>query len=159
MLYCCHCGKQINEEKVDLQSSLDLAKNPTSIKDVNITYVCPRCGSVIHKHCSAEEKKELARAAHAQVQIGNNSVASGLNKVMVGGILAVIAFIFFLLSRKATNNFQITIECAEFWVFVVLAVISVILLSIGVYSSIVGNKNRIKYEKLLKDLNNDTFAQ
>ena len=40
MLYCCHCGKQIDEEKIEAQSSsLVVAENATSAKDVKIEYV------------------------------------------------------------------------------------------------------------------------
>lgn len=160
MLYCYHCGKQIDEEKIEAQSSsLVVAENATSAKDVKIEYVCPRCGHKIHKGCTTQEKKDLACAAHAQVQRGNNSFASGMSKVCLGVIFAALALIFFLLSRKATNEFKITINCAEFWIFIVLSIISVILLSIGLVYVVTGRKNKNHYESLLKDLNNETFVQ
>ena len=159
MLYCYHCGKQIDEEKIEAQSSLVIAENATSARDIKVEYVCPRCGHIIHRGCSAQEKKDLACAAHAQVQRGNNNFASGMSKVCLGAIFAVLALIFFLLSRKATNAFKITVNCAEFWIFIVLSIISVILLSIGLVYVVTGRKNKVHYESLLKDLNNETFVQ
>ena len=159
MLYCYHCGKQIDEEKIEQQSSLVDAPNAASARDIKIEYVCPRCGHIIHRGCSTQEKKDLACAAHAQVQRGNNNFASGMSKVCLGAIFAVLAFIFFLLSRKATNEFKITVNCAEFWIFIVLSIISVILLSIGLVYVVTGRKNKVHYESLLKDLNNETFVQ
>lgn len=159
MLYCYHCGKQIDEEKIEKQSSLVIAENATSAKDIKVEYVCPRCGQIIHRGCSQQEKKDLACAAHAQVQRGNNAFATGMSKVCIGAILGVLAFIFFLLSRKATNEFKITVNCAEFWIFIVLSIISVILLSIGLVGVVTGRKNKTHYESLLKDLNNETFVQ
>lgn len=160
MLYCYHCGKRIDEEKVEeASSSLIVANDATSAKDVKVRYVCPRCGSEIHKGCSEQEMKELACAAHAQVQRGDNSFAAGMSNVCIGTIIAVLSFIFFLLSRKATNEFKITVNCAEFWIFIVLGVISVILLSVGFVYVFMGKKNKAHYESLLKDLNNKTFVQ
>lgn len=160
MLYCYHCGKRIDEEKVEeVFPSLVVATNAKSARDVEIRYVCPRCGAEIHRGCSEQEMKDLACAAHAQVQRSDNAFASGMSNICIGAIIAVLSFIFFLLSRKATNEFKITVNCAEFWIFVVLGVIAVILLAAGFIYVFTGKKNKAHYESLLKDLNNKTFVQ
>ena len=159
-MYCYHCGKQINEEKLEAKrSSFEIATDAESSEDINVQYVCPRCGHLIHKNHTEEDNKSLARAAHAQVQRANNKFASGMGNVAIGVILLALSIIFLLLSMKASTGFQINFKCSEFYVAAVLGAISVILLGLGLVFVITGKFNKKQYENLLKDLNNNTFIQ
>ena len=159
-MYCYHCGKFIDEEKIEgKSSSFSIAENAKSSDELAINYVCPRCGCLIHKHHSEEDNKSLARAAHAQIQRGNNSFASGMGSICIAVILFAISLIFFFLSQKAATGFIIDVHCAEFYVCIVFGLISVILLIIGLKGSISGKATKNRYEALLKDLNNNTFVQ
>jgi hypothetical protein len=75
-------------------------------------------------------------------------------------IIGVISFLFFLLSRRTKAGVTvIRTDQSQFWVFVILAIISVILLAFGIYHAITGFKTRRKYLALLEDINNKTFVQ
>jgi uncharacterized membrane protein YiaA len=82
-----------------------------------------------------------------------------MSNISIGIILLITSIVFLLLSRKADNQFRITVSSPEFWVFLVLAIISVILLVLGVLFTAFGLKRKVIYTKLLKDINNKTFVQ
>ncbi len=157
-MYCYHCGKKIDEHKIE-------AKQTSFNQDVEygeytkVQYICPRCGHLIHEGLSEEDSKELSRASHAQLQRASNSYARGMCMNALGAILLIIAIIFFILANKPSQGFVLQTNCAEFYVFIVATVVSVILLGVGVYLTIIGLKDRHHYSQLLKDLNNKTFVQ
>ena len=157
-MYCCHCGYQIDEHKLEgKRSSLNIVQDVEVDENAQIKYVCPRCGALIHENISFEESKELSRASHAQVQRGNNSFATGMCLNSLGIILLIISIVFLLLSNKPSVGF--VFNCGEFYVSAATMVLSVILLAFGIYQTIHGLRLRIKYAQLLKDLNNKTFVQ
>lgn len=158
-MYCYHCGYEINEEKLEKKSSTRQKYIDEAPLDADINYVCPRCGHLIHEGCEEKDLKSLSTACHAELQRGRNAFARGMSSVSIAVILGVVSFIFFLLSKKADNQYRVTINCPEFWVFLVLAVISVILLVFGVTQVIRGLTRNSKYTKLLKDINTKTFVQ
>lgn len=157
-MYCYHCGYNLDEKKVEQKESTYKRIEGLDI-DTTINYVCPRCGHLIHENASNEDVKSLARACHAELQRGRNDFARGMSNVSIGIILLVTSIVFLLLSRKADNQFQITVSSPEFWVFLVLAIISVILLTLGVIFTVLGLKRKVTYTSLLKDINNKTFVQ
>ena len=67
--------------------------------------------------------------------------------------------LFFFLAKKPTNQYQLVVECAEFYVFVVLLVASVILLCAGATFVCLGIAKKRSNSRLLKDINNRTFVQ
>ena len=93
------------------------------------------------------------------MQRGRNSFASGMGMLSIGAIALIVAIIFFVLAKKPSNHFELVTTCAEFYVFVVLGVISVILLSFGGLYTFRGVATKKKYLTLLKDINNRTFVQ
>ena len=157
-MYCYHCGYNLDEKKVEQKESTYKRIEGLDI-DTTINYVCPRCGHLVHENASNEDVKSLARACHAELQRGRNDFARGMSNVSIGIILLVTSIVFLLLSRKADNQFQITVSSPEFWVFLVLAIISVILLTLGVIFTVLGLKRKVTYTSLLKDINNKTFVQ
>ena len=157
-MYCYHCGYNLDEKKVEQKESTYKRIEGLDI-DTTINYVCPRCGHLIHENASNEDVKSLARACHAELQRGRNDFARGMSNVSIGIILLVTSIVFLLLSRKADNQFQITVSSPEFWVFLVLAIISVILLTLGVIFTVLGLKRKVTYTSLLKDITNKTFVQ
>lgn len=157
-MYCYHCGYKLDEEKVESKQST-YEKVEGLDADTEINYVCPRCGHLIHANASEEDVKSLARACHAELQRGRNDFSKGMSNASIGVILLVISIIFLLLSRKADNQFKITVSSPEFWVFLVLAIISVILLTLGVVFTVLGLKRKTTYTSLLKDINTKTFVQ
>jgi TRAP-type uncharacterized transport system fused permease subunit len=109
---------------------------------------------------SEEEYKSLSRAAHSQLQRGANSFARGMALNLIGIIIGILAFSFYLLSFTSSGGGKVLdMSKSTFLVFVVMAVVAVILLGFGVYSTIVGINKKTMYTKLLKDLNNKTFVQ
>ena len=157
-MFCYHCGNKIDEKKVEAEQST-YTKFEGVTKDSVINYVCPRCGHLVHENASPEDVKSLARACHAELQRGRNDFARGMSNISIGVILLVTSIVFLLLSRKADNQFNITISSPEFWVFLVLAIISVILLILGTVFTVKGLKRKKMYTSLLKDINNKTFVQ
>ena len=157
-MYCYHCGYKLDEDKIESKQST-YQKIEGLDADTQINYVCPRCGHLVHGNASKEDVKSLARACHAELQRGRNDFAKGMSNISIGVILLVASIVFLLLSRKADNQFKITVSSPEFWVFLVLAIISVILLTLGVVFTIFGLKRKTTYTSLLKDINNKTFVQ
>ena len=157
-MYCTHCAKKIDEAKIEAKASsytlTEQAKETTKV-----AYVCPRCGHLIHDDISAEETKSLSRAAHAQIQRARNYFASGMGMVSVGAIALIIAILFFFLAKKPSNQYQLVVNCAEFYVFLVLAVISAGLLGVGGAFVIQGFYRKRENTRLLRDINNGTFVQ
>lgn len=158
-MYCYHCGKKIDEHQIETTKSSYLMTDEELADGTQIQYVCPRCGYLIHEGMSEEDSKSLSRASHAQIQRGNNAFAVGMSCTSLGTICLIISIIFFLLSRKPGQGFKLVINCAEFYVFCILAVAAIILLGFGIYNVITGLKTRRHYTALLKDLNNKTFIQ
>ena len=157
-MYCYHCGYKIDEHKLESErSSYKIVEDMEIDENAQISYVCPRCGRLIHADMSYDESKELSRASHAQVQRGNNSFATGMCLNSLGLILLVISIVFLLLSNKPSVGF--VFNCGEFYVSAATMVLSVILLGFGIYQTIHGLKLKTHYTKLLKDLNNQTFVQ
>ena len=159
-MYCYHCGKKINEKKIEAKkSTLSKYADVQIDEETKISYICPRCGHEITKGMSQESIKSLSRASHAELQRGRNDFARGMANNILGLILLITSIIFLLLSKKADNQFQITMNVPEFWVFIGLAIASVILLGLGVTFAGIGLSKKLMYEALLKDIKNGTFVQ
>lgn len=159
MLYCTHCGKRINEHKVEKKAATEEKYAESMDGETKVAYVCPRCGWLVHKDVSEEEKKSLAAASHAEIQKGRNAFAQGMSFNMIALILLVLSYVFFLLSHKANNQNRISYSSPEFWVFVVLLSIGALLLVAGVVMTALGVSKRKHYEKVLLALQNKTFYQ
>lgn len=162
-MFCYHCGKKIDEHKLEARKSSFAPEEGQEMQEFDseakVQYICPRCGHLIHEGINELETKELSRASHAQLQRAANSYARGMCLNALGGILLIIALIFFILANKPSQGFVLQVNCAEFYVFLVATVISVILLSFGIYLTVVGVRTKRMYSQLLKDLNNKTFVQ
>ncbi len=165
-MYCTHCAKHIDESKLEAKaSSLNLAEGKEIAEDATISYVCPRCGHLIHSNITPEETKSLSRASHAQVQRARNYFASGMGLVSLGAILGAIAILFFVLAHKPNNGYSLFdrdgnfLLSAEFLVSVVLGLIAVILLVLGGIFVGRGIVTKKRNTDLLRDINNGTFVQ
>jgi hypothetical protein len=158
-MYCYHCGYEINEKKVEAKSST-VEKNHDSFKEgTTVSYVCPRCGHLIHAGEDETDIKSLSRASHAEIQRGRNSFASGMGFVCIGAIALVLAGIFFRLSFKPGLQNQLVFNCPEFYVAMVLFPASLASLIYGGINVFLGVKKVKKYENLLQDIHNQVFYQ
>ena len=77
----------------------------------------------------------------------------------IGVIVLIISLIFWRLSYKANNNFQLSTKCVEFYVFIVLLVIAVVLIILGTTLALMGIFKQKTYKQILKDIQNETFIQ
>ena len=160
MLYCYHCGYELNEEKLENKKSSRQMFSEVAPLSAEVQYVCPRCGRLIKYGHNEEEVKSLSRACHAELQRGRNDFARGMSALALFAITAIISFVFLLLSNKTTGNGRaISTSCAEFWVFLALAIVSVVLVVLGVYRTLLGLKRKRIYTRVLKDINDGTFVQ
>lgn len=157
-MYCYHCGLKIDEHKIETSKSSFNSEVEVD-SEAKVQYICPRCGHLIHEGMSLEDSKELSRASHAQIQRAANSFARGMCMNALGGILLIIAIIFFVLANKPAYGFVLQTNCAEFYVSVVSFAVSAVLLGFGLYLAIKGASTRRHYTQLLKDINNRTFVQ
>lgn len=157
-MYCYNCGKKIDEHKIEKKHP-SLSDYDEVNSEVSVQYICPRCGHLIHEGLDEADSKQLSRACHAQIQRANNSFAKGMCMNVLGLILLIISLIFFLLANKPSQGFVLQVNCAEFYVFLVTLICSVILLGIGITFTIIGVRTKRIYSNLLKDLNNKTFVQ
>lgn len=158
-MFCYYCGKEIHEDKIEKKSSSREMHIEEAPLDAKIEYVCPRCGHLIHEGCEEQDMKSLSAACHAELQRGRNDFARGMSSVSISVILAVTGIIFLLLARKADIQYRVSTSCPEFWIFLVLSVIAVILIVSGAFFVIRGLERNHKYTKLLKDINTGTFVQ
>ncbi len=157
-MYCHHCAKKINEVRIEAKKpSFD--PNVEIAEGTSVSYVCPRCGHLIHDHLDEKEIKSLSQAAHAQIQRARNAFASGMGMVSIGTIALILSILFFFLAKKPTNQYMLVTDCAEFYVFVVLLIASVILLAAGGAFVGIGIVKKQQNANLLKDINNRTFVQ
>ncbi len=155
-MYCYHCGKEIDESKVKASNSFVEEEVP---EDFKMSYVCPQCGHLIAAGAGEEDLKSLSRAAHAQLQRARNRFAVGMGNLSIGIIAGVISFLFFLLAKKPSNQYQLVVTCAEFYVFIILGVVALGMLTYGGISVAQGILKKKKYDALLTDLKNETFVQ
>ena len=156
-MYCHHCGKYINEHAIEAKaSSYNLTEESNS--ETTIQYVCPQCGHLIKANLDSSEVKSLSRASHAQMQRSRNLFASGMGFVVIGAIIFAVSVIFFLLARKPSNQFKLTL-CAEFYISIVLFVICLSFLVIGTIYLIQSLVKRNRYTKLLDEINDGSFVQ
>ena len=158
-MYCYYCGKEIKEEKLEKKSSSRAKYIEEASLDADIQYVCPRCGHLIHQGHDEKDIKSLSAACHAELQRGRNDFARGMSGISISIILLITGIIFLMLSRKAEIQYRVSTTCPEFWIFVVLTVISVILIVTGGFLVTRGVVRGHKYTKLLKDINTETFVQ
>ncbi len=164
-MYCSHCGKKIDERKLEKKQSSYVLKDANGEllpvdTDQKVEYVCPQCGHLAHLDLNDEELKSLSRAAHSQLQRGANSFAFGMAFNLIGIIIGILALSFYLLSFQSSGGGKVLdTSKSTFLVFVVMGVLAVILLVFGIYNTVVGLSKKVTYTKLLKDLNNKTFVQ
>lgn len=157
-MYCYHCAYDLNESKVERQkSSYNLVDEVK--EDSKLSYVCPRCGRLIHEGYDENDLKTLAMASHSELQRSRNDFARGMSFVSVGSILLIIGIIFFVLAKKPSNGFELVTTCTEFYVSLVLFTLAIILLGGGIFFVVRGITKNRKYTSLLKDLNNRNFVQ
>ena len=158
-MYCYYCGKEINEEKLEKKSSSRANYIEEASLDADVQYVCPRCGHLIHQGHDEKDMKSLSAACHAELQRGRNDFARGMSGISISIILLITGIIFLMLARKAEIQYRVSTTCPEFWIFVVLSTISVILIVTGAFLVTRGVVRGHKYTKLLKDINTETFVQ
>lgn len=159
MLYCSHCGKKIDERKLEMKSS-SLQNNQEKINEkTEVGYVCPRCGWLIKKNLTPEDVKSLSAASHAEIQKGRNSFAWGMGFNMIALICLILAYVFFLLSHKTANQGNLVTTCPEFFVFMILIIGGSLLLIVGLVFTGVGIFKKKEYQELLKSIQNQTFYQ
>ena len=156
-MYCYHCAKHIDEDKLEKKASSFAVEEAG--ENATVSYICPRCGHLIHAGADEEEVKSLARAAHAQIQRARNFLSTGLGYAAIGVIIGIIAILFYFLACKPTNQYQLVTTCAEFYVSVILGIISVILLALGIVFITRGIVRKRQNANLLQDINNQTFVQ
>ena len=157
-MYCCHCGYEVNVDKVERKiDSHTLFEGINEVTEVQ--YVCPRCGHLVHNHISEQEIKSLSAASHAEIQRGRNFFANGMSLNLIGAIILILAIIFLVLSHKPANNFSLVTDCPEFYVCIAAFVISGILIGVGVVLTTIGVLKKTKYQQLLKDIQNQVFFQ
>lgn len=154
-MYCSHCGFDLKDEKVKVANKAYNFGNA----DTKVGFVCPRCGRVIKEDLSSEEVKSLARASHAEIHRARNSKNRGMCFLVIGVILLIISFLFFLMSFKAAQGGQLVLTSTEFYVFICLLALSVISIVFGLFSLIRGILKEKKYSSLLKDIQNECFIQ
>ena len=164
-MYCSHCGKKFDERALEKKQSSYVQKDQNGEllpvdTEQKVEYVCPQCGHLAHLDLNEDELKSLSRAAHSQLQRGAKSFAFGMAFNLIGIIIGILAFSFFLLSYQSSGGGKVLdTSKSTFLIFVVMSAVAVILLGFGIVNTIVGLNKKVMYTKLLKDLNNKTFVQ
>ena len=154
-MYCSHCGYDLSEKEMKSVTLLNKTKK-ASTEDV---FVCPRCGAIIKNGLDGEEVKALSRASHAEVHRGNNSINTGMCFLVLGVILGCVAFMFFMMSFKASQGNKLIVTSTEFYVFCGLAAITISFLTVSIVSLVRGIKKKKKYTNLIKEIQNEVFYQ
>ena len=156
-MFCSHCGYELSEEK---RQNIYVNANPSLRKEGNVmTYVCPRCGSIIKDNLNEEDVKSLSRAAHAEIHRSRNLFNSGMCFLMIAVIILAISIMFLLMSYKANQGGRLVVECTEFYVFIATLVLGILSLGYSLFNLIRGFKKHHTYTNLLKDIQNGIFNQ
>ncbi len=158
-MYCCHCGKEVDENKIEDKRMSETMHEEKIDENTTIEYVCPRCGHLIHHDVTKQEIKTLAAASHAEIQKGRNAFSNGMSLNCVGVIILILAIIFFQLSKKPAQNFALVTTCPEFMVSMFAFTVGGVLLILGLVFTFIGVINKHKYQKLLEDIQDDVFHQ
>jgi predicted RNA-binding Zn-ribbon protein involved in translation (DUF1610 family) len=160
MLYCYHCGEEIDEHKIEAEgSSYEKAQGQEIDENTSVSYVCPRCGHLIHKGASEADLKSLSAASHAEIQRGRNSFAQGMGFTSLGVISLILCYVFFLLAHKATQQNALIRTCPEYFVFLVLLVVGSLLFGAGLTLDLLGACKIRRYQNLLSEIQKKTFFQ
>ena len=158
-MFCQHCGKDFKIDEAKLaEINKDADKAVLLNPKIEKVYVCPRCNHIVKSHLDENDLKELSQASHAEIHRAKNKFSTGMVGLMIGVILACISFLFLSMSYKAANGYQI-VYGVEFYVFVALITIGTFLLIYGAIYVFIGVKRTKKYQRVLKDIQNDTFVQ
>jgi hypothetical protein len=158
-MYCYHCGKEINERKVEAKESTLVKENAAFKEGTEVSYVCPRCGHLIHSSNDEVDITSLARASHAEIQRGRNSFARGMGALCIGLICLILALLFLRLSFKPGMQNQLILTCPEFFVSMALFALAGFGIIYGTIFVILGLIKIKKYDHLLLDIHNRTFYQ
>ena len=124
-----------------------------------VAYVCPRCGHLVYENPDEKDLKSLSMASHSELQRSRNDFARGMSFVCISIILLTIGIIFRILANKPNNGYQLVKTCTEYYVFIVLLVLAIILAAGGIFFVTRGLTKKVKYTHLLRDLNNRNFVQ
>ena len=82
-----------------------------------------------------------------------------MGAICLGAIGLILALLFLRLSFKPGQQNQLITNCPEFIVSMVLFPVSVSALVYGIVASFRGEARIHKYERLLRDIHNETFYQ
>lgn len=154
-MFCSNCGYDLKEKEMDKALKENSEVNPEAIN----TFVCPRCGKIIKPNLNNDEVKALARASHAEIHKSRNLHNTGMAFLVTGIIVSIIAFMFYLLCYKASNQGRFSYDCSEFYVFVVLAIVGLTFLVISCVNLIRGRRKSKLYSTVLKEIQDGVFIQ
>ena len=154
-MFCSHCGYELSEGR---RQSIDV-KSTSRNKDSIMTYVCPRCGSIIKNNLNEDDVKSLSRAAHAEIHRSRNLINSGMCFLMISIIILVISIMFLLMSYKSSEGGKLVTTCTEFYVFMATLVLGIVSLGYSIFNLVRGYKKQHTYTNLLKDIQNEIFVQ
>lgn len=158
-MYCYHCGKKIDEHALEAKQSTLENVSEELPEGTTVSYVCPRCGHLIHAGHDEKDIKALAAASHAEIQRGKNSFASGMGFAVVGVIALILSAIFYRLSYKPGQQNRFVPNCPEFYVCCILLSLGAAAVIYGAVRVVMGVIKQQRYRKLLKDVQNETFVQ
>lgn len=156
-MYCSKCAYELSEEEIKKIEAKAVKSGATN--EGEKVYVCPRCGQIIRHGLDNADLKSLSQAAHSEVHRAHNFKNSGMCSLSIGGILLIISIIFLVIAFKPANNHQLDTSAIEFYVFIILFAIAAACILFAAYSLTRGITKMKKYNKLIKDIQNQTFVQ
>lgn len=163
-MFCTNCGydlskKDIERIKKEISNSSKNGSKVVRTKDTNLTYICPKCGHIIKEGLNEEDVKALSRASHSEIHRSRNIINGGMAAFVISLILAVIGYMFYLMSFKANAGGYLVTDCTEFYVFISLISIAAVGFVYAFVSLFLGIRKNRKYSLLLKDIQNNIFVQ
>lgn len=101
----------------------------------------------------ADESREL----HKQISIENEKINDALSKVVLGALAFITSWIFFVLSIRRVRNKLTGVDpnSLQFWTFVILLVIGVVLLTIGLVKVFISESRKSEMRKRINEIAND----
>jgi NAD-dependent SIR2 family protein deacetylase len=154
-MYCSHCGYHLSDSKIEKTKQKEDYKNPTTSE----AFVCPRCGHLVKTSLTDIEIKELSRASHSEIHRSRNLLNGGMSFLVIGAIVLIVSYLFFLMAHKASLGGVLETTCTEFYVFITLLSLGAVLLVFSFVYLFIGIRKHKRYSSLLKRINEGIFVQ
>lgn len=146
MIYCTHCGKEVDEARLGENNN-----------------ICPHCGGelILDRELEYDETRDLNKALHNRLNKARENFDNAMVFVVLGATFLILGVLFLMLSKRMnydTWEKEITSACPEFWVAMVGLVFGGAGLIYGIVRVIIEKISQGKILKRLRTIQNNNYV-